>query len=81
MAIFSKISRLNRIPQLLNQKREAEMEEKRKKREDSSERPPFRQFINTVRPEPKHQSYSEAVDPDTARARRQGIGRRIDVFA
>ncbi len=57
------------------------MEEKRKKREDSSERPPFRQYINTVRTESKRPSYSEAVDPETVRARRQGIGRRLDVFA
>lgn len=81
MALISKISKLNRIPQLLNKKREAEREEKRK-REESSDRPPFpfnhRPSIN--RPQPSVRSRTEAIKEQTAKSLRQGIGRRVDLF-
>ncbi|WP_340103546.1 hypothetical protein [Rhodohalobacter sp. 8-1] len=83
MALISKISKLNRIPQLLNKKREAELQE-RKKKEDSSDRPPFpfNHRINTKQNGySASQSYDSAREMQTIRARRAGIGRRLDVFA
>ena len=83
MELITKISKLNRIPQLLNKKREVELEE-RKKREDSSDRPPFpfnhRINVKREKSEPKGHYYSSR-EMETARARKAGIGRRLDVFA
>jgi len=81
MTLTSKISRLSRIPQLLNKRREAEEEEKRK-RDDSSERPPFpfNGQPNFNRPKPNSRSRSEAISQQTAKSIKEGIGRRIDVF-
>lgn len=83
MALITKISKLNRIPQLLNKKREAELEE-RQKREDSSDRPPF-PFMHRINSKGNGysagRSYETAREIQTIRARRAGIGRRLDVFA
>lgn len=81
MALISKISRLNRIPQLLNKKREAEREEKRK-REESSDRPPFpfNQRLSVKRSKTSSPGSYSTKEMETASARKEGIGRRIDVF-
>jgi len=82
LELISKISKLNRIPQLLNKKREAELEE-RKKREDSSDRPPFpfSHRTNVKREKSNSGTYYSTSEMETARARKAGIGRRLDVFA
>ena len=82
MALISKISRLNRIPQLLNKKRDAERDAKN--RERSSEHPDFslNERPNMKRPDPSTspRSRAEAVKLQTAKSLREGIGRHVDVF-
>ena len=83
LALVTKISKLNRLPQLLNKKREADLEE-RKNRDEMSDRPPFpfNHRINKKKDGYKAgTSYETGREIQTIRARKAGIGRRLDVFA
>lgn len=83
MALISKISRLGRIPQLLNKKRDAERDANQQ-RERSSDQPVFtlNGYSTAKRPETAktQRTKAESFNLQTAKSLREGIGRRVDVF-
>lgn len=82
MALISKISRLNRIPQLLNKKRDAERDAKQQ-RERASDQQSFSLNDRPAIKRPERcfaSKQAEAVRMQTAKSLRQGIGRHVDLF-
>ncbi|MEX0944441.1 MAG: hypothetical protein WD513_01220 [Balneolaceae bacterium] len=82
MTLINKIYRLNKIPQLLNKKRDARKESDKKKDKDNSEKPPFRfdhddAFVKERQPESPKTSLSpkEKTQPT-----KEGVGNHIDVI-
>lgn len=81
MALISKISRLDKIPQILNKKRDAERDAKQQ-REQTSDQSSFTlkdQPVNHPRPSSIN-NQAEAERKHTAKSLRKGIGRRVDLF-
>ncbi|REL38665.1 hypothetical protein DYD21_01570 [Rhodohalobacter sp. SW132] len=80
MALISKISRLNRIPELLNKKRDAERDAKQR-RENDARRPVFSLNERPSRKRSQEISGAEVFRIQTAKSLREGIGRNVDLFA
>ncbi len=85
MNLINKINRLNKIPQLLNKKREAEEEsEKRRKKENSQKKSGFSfehddAFIKK-RPESEEPTQKPPVSADKRKTTKEGVGNYIDVI-
>lgn len=80
---MSKITRLSKIPHLLQKKRDAEQEARRKQKE-SEERPPFNMPQRPPLEKPKLVSFPKRTHADKEEEEknfnaREGVGDRLDI--
>ncbi len=82
MNLINKINRLNKIPQLLNKKREAEDESEKKKKDNNKKGTGF-SFEHDdafIKKRPDEPVQKPIVSTEKGKTVREGVGRNIDVI-
>lgn len=79
MNLVTKIAKLTRLPQILERKREAERDSK-KKRDDSYDGPPFPLKDKPSFKKPRPKTFPKSSKPTSEpKSAKDGIGERIDL--